>query len=169
MPAPSPSPAVGASRLWCLLAGAGLLLGGVVGFGYESSFATGERLVADRIAGIFDTNGWHNLIHLAIGLLALTAAGRAPRGAAVLLGALLTVLGIWGLAVTDHGAGTLLDTVPVGSEVNLLHLLTGLAGIGAALLDRPPDLGRLRRVGQRSTWTGRARPGRPDRPGREPA
>jgi hypothetical protein len=142
-----------------------LVLGGVVGFGYESSFATGERLVADRIAGIFDTNGWHNLIHLAIGLFALAAASRTPRQAAVVLGALLTLLGAWGVAVTDHGAGSLLDTVPVGSEVNLLHLLTGLAGIGAALLDRPPDLGRLRGVGQRSSRIGPGRR-RPDRPRR---
>ena len=61
----------------------------------------------------------------------------------MLIGALFTVLGLWGLLVTDQGSGSLLDTIPVGTEDNLLHLAVGLTAIAAGFAGsggagRPP-------------------------------
>ena len=123
-----------AARLFVLLAGAALVIGGIAGFAYEASFGTGDSYVSDNILGIFPTNGWDNILHLAAGLACLAAASRAPRAMALVLGAGFTVLGIWGILETDRGVGSLLDTIPVGTEDNLLHLALGLTGIAAGLL-----------------------------------
>jgi hypothetical protein len=120
-----------------------LTLGGVLGFLYESSFATGASLVSDELVGIFDVNGWVNLLHLLLGLAALAAASRAPREAALGLGALLVLLAVWGGAVSDRGVGTLLDALPLDSASNLARALVGIAGLLAAFTDRPPQLARL--------------------------
>jgi hypothetical protein len=161
----SPSPS-SASPLWCLLAGALLTLAGVAGFLYESSFATGASMVSDEIAGTVDTNGWSNAIHLLAGLAALAAASRRPRQAALALGGLLTVLALWGIAVTDHGIGAILDAVPVDSAGNFARLMVGGTGLLAGLADRPPDptalLARLHRQVDRR----RERRGRNERRGR---
>lgn len=128
-----------AARLFVLLCGAALVVGGVAGFAYESSFGTGEEFVSDDILGIFPTNGWDNTLHLLAGFACLAAASRAPRAMALALGAGFTVLAIWGFAETEGGVGSLLDTIPVATEDNFLHLALGLTGIAAGLLTpRPP-------------------------------
>src|SRR5687767_9014912 len=68
-----------AARLFVLVVGAALVVGGIAGFAYEASFGTGESYVSDDILGIFPTNGWDNTLHLAAGLACLLAASRAPR------------------------------------------------------------------------------------------
>ncbi len=123
-----------AARLFVLVVGAALVIGGIAGFAYESSFGTGESYVSDNILGTFPTNGWDNVLHLAAGVACLIAASRAPRAMALAVGAGFTALGVWGLIVTDHGVGNLLDTIPVGTEDNILHLTLGLTGIAAGLL-----------------------------------
>ena len=123
-----------AARLYVLVVGAALVIGGVAGFAYESSFGTGESYVSDDILGIFPTNGWDNVLHLAAGVACLIAASRAPRPMALAIGAGFTILGVWGMIVTDHGVGNLVDAIPVGTEDNLLHLALGLTGIAAGLL-----------------------------------
>lgn len=128
-----------AARLFVLLCGAALVIGGIAGFAYESSFGTGDSYVSDDILGIFPTNGWDNTLHLLAGVACLIAASRAPRAMALALGAGFTVLAVWGFLETDRGVGTLLDTIPVGTEDNLLHLALGLTGIAAGLISpRPP-------------------------------
>ncbi len=132
-----------AARLFVLLVGAALVIGGIAGFFYEADFGTGANFVSDDILGLFPTNGWDNLFHLLAGAACLAAATRAPRGMALAIGALFTVLGLWGLLVTDQGSGSLLDTIPVGTEDNLLHLAVGLTAIAAGLAGsggagRPP-------------------------------
>lgn len=132
-----------AARLFVLLVGAALVIGGIAGFFYEADFGTGASFVSDEILGLFPTNGWDNLLHLLAGAACLAAATRAPRPMALAIGALFTVLGFWGLLVTDQGAGSLLETIPVGTEDNLLHLAVGLIAIAAGLAGssgggRPP-------------------------------
>ncbi len=128
-----------AARLFVLVVGAALVIGGIAGFAYEASFGTGDSYVSDNILGVFPTNGWENALHLAAGLACLAAASRAPRAMSLLLGAGFTVLGVWGMTQTDHGAGALLSAIPVGTELNILHLAVGVTGVAAGLISaRPP-------------------------------
>ena len=66
------------ARLYCLLVGGVLVVAGIIGFFYEASFAVGNEVVADEVFGILAVNGWHNLVHIAIGGLLLIAAGAPP-------------------------------------------------------------------------------------------
>jgi len=125
-----------AARLFVLLVGGALLIGGIAGFLYEADFGTGDGLVSDDIIGVFPTNGWDNLFHLIAGLACLAAASRAPREMALAIGALFTVAALWGLLATDRGVGSLAETIPVSTEDNLLHLAVGLTAIAAGLLGR---------------------------------
>jgi hypothetical protein len=132
------------ARLYCLLVGAVLVIAGIIGFFYESSFATGDSIREDDAFGILGVNGWHNVVHLGVGALLLAAAGSAARPAALFVGALYIVLCILGFIATgDSGIGfiaendTLLKAVPVNNEDNVLHLILGIAGVGAALATRP--------------------------------
>lgn len=128
------------ARLFVLLIGAALVIGGIAGFFYEADFGTGERMVADDVLGIFPTNGWDNLMHLIAGFACLLAASRGPRQMALAIGGLFTVLAVWGLLVSDGGVGSLLDVIPVDTGDNLLHLAIGLTGIAAGMAGarRPP-------------------------------
>ena len=79
--------------------------------------------------GILAVNGWHNVVHLLTGLLGLAAVGYAAREYALGLGLVYLVVAIWGFII---GSGeSILTIVPVNTEDNILHLLLGLAGLGA--------------------------------------
>jgi hypothetical protein len=132
------------ARLYCLLVGAVLVIAGIIGFFYESSFATGDSIRVDEAFGILDVNGWHNVVHLAIGALLLVAAGSAARPVALFVGVLYIVLCILGFVATGNGGigfvaenDTLFRLVPVNSEDNVLHLVLGISGVIAALATRP--------------------------------
>src|SRR5882762_4002143 len=113
----SPSPA----RLYAALAGALLFVLGIVGFFYGSSFgAPGE--VAEALAGL-RVNAWLNLLYAALGALGLLLAGSASRAYALGAGALLTVLGVWGLAL-DPGAAVL-GFLPAAGTNETLALVLG--------------------------------------------
>jgi Domain of unknown function (DUF4383) len=135
-----PSPA----RLYCLLVGAVLVVAGIIGFFYEASFASGDSIRSDDVFGILSVNGWHNLVHIAIGAVLLLAAGSAARGAALAVGVLYIVLCVLGFIATgNNGIGfvaendTLLKLVPVNNEDNVLHLILGITGLIAAFATRP--------------------------------
>lgn len=129
------------SRLYGLLAAILLTLLGVLGFFYDSSFGTGSGLASDDLAGILLVNGWRNVVYLASGLLALVLAPRTPVATALALGAFYLAFGLWGLAETERGIGSILDALPLADRDNALHLVLGGLGLVAALLD-----GSLRRV-----------------------
>lgn len=156
----------GPARLYALLAGALLALLGVLGFFFDAGFATGGDLSADDVLGTIVVNGWRNVVYLASGLLALGFAARHPRATAAALGAFYLVLGVWGLIVTDHDIGSILEVLPLTDTDNALHLVVGGLGAIAAIADGP-----LPRLGSRPR-TRRDRPrgrGRPRRPRRDPA
>ena len=88
------------ARLYCLLVGGVLVIAGIIGFFYEASFAVGNEVVADDVFGILAVNGWHNLVHIAIGGLLLVAAGGAARPAALFVGVLYLVLAGLGFIAT---------------------------------------------------------------------
>jgi hypothetical protein len=132
------------ARLYCLLVGAVLVVAGIIGFFYEASFATGDSIRSDDVFGILSVNGWHNLVHIAIGAVLLLAAGSAARVAALWVGVLYIVLCVLGfIATSNNGIGfvaendTLLKLVPVNNEDNVLHLILGITGVIAAFATRP--------------------------------
>src|SRR5215211_6921578 len=96
------------AQTYALLFGITLVGAGIVGFFYSADF--GDPGHVDGVLGILDVNGWHNVVHIATGLIGLAVAGF--------------------IAGDGH---TLLSIVPVNTEDNLLHLLIGIAGLGAGL------------------------------------
>jgi hypothetical protein len=121
-----------------------LVVAGIIGFFYEASFATGDSIRSDDVFGVLAVNGWHDLVHIAIGAVLLLAAGSAARGAALWVGLLYIVLCVLGfIATSNNGIGfvaendTLLKLVPVNNEDNVLHLILGITGVIAAFATRP--------------------------------
>jgi hypothetical protein len=115
------------AQTWARLIGATLVVVGAVGFAYSSAFGSpGET---DAVLGIFDVNGFHNLLHIFSGLLGLALAG-SYAGARVycfLLAGAYTLVAIWGFALGDGEA--LLSIVPVNTEDNFLHLFIALVSL----------------------------------------
>jgi Domain of unknown function (DUF4383) len=131
-------------RLYCLLVGGVLVIAGIIGFFYEGSFATGDSIRTEDVFGVLSVNGWHNLVHIAIGALLLICAGSAARGAALFVGIRYIVLCVLGFIATGHGGITfvakddvLIKLVPVNNEDNVLHLILGITGVIAYLASRP--------------------------------
>jgi hypothetical protein len=121
------------ARLYAGVFGAVLVVAGIIGFFYEAEF-TSDESVRDAVFGILDVNGWHNLVHIATGVLGLAAyqAGSyASRTYALGLGAVYIVVAIWGFAVGD--GDSILSIIPVNTEDNVLHVLIGVAGLAAGL------------------------------------
>ena len=132
------------ARLYCLLVGAVLVIVGIIGFFYEASFASGDSIRSADVFGVLAVNGWHNLIHIAIGALLLIAAGSAARGASLFVGVLSIVLCVLGfIATSNSGIGfvaendTLIKLVPVNNQDNVLHLIFGITGVIAFYASRP--------------------------------
>jgi hypothetical protein len=119
------------ARLYCTLVGAVLVIAGIIGFFYTAGFDTGVSGVAadtDEVFGILAVNGWHNVVHILLGLLGLLAAGYAAREYALGVGLVYIILAIWGFADGDN---IILGLVPLNNEDNFLHLILGLTGVAA--------------------------------------
>jgi hypothetical protein len=115
------------AKLYATLVGAVLTIAGIVGFFYSGSF--GSPGDVDKVFGILAVNGWHNIVHLATGLLGLAAAGYAARQYALGLGLVYLAVAIWGFII---GSGdSILSIVPVNTSDNILHLILGLTGLAA--------------------------------------
>ena len=82
------------------------MVAGIIGFFYEASFAVGNEVVADNVFGILAVNGWHNLVHIAIGGMLLIAAGGAARPAALFVGVLYLILAGLGFIATGGDGNT---------------------------------------------------------------
>ena len=118
---------------YALIVGAVLVVAGILGFFYNASFGSGNGTSRDAVLGILDVNGWHNVFHIAsgaVGLLLLRSYG-AARVYALGLGALYLVVTLLGFLAGD--GSELFSLIPVNTEDNFLHLLIGIAGLGAGL------------------------------------
>ena len=117
------------ARLYATLVGAVLVIAGIIGFFYSASFGSpGET---DDIFGILSVNAWHNIFHIVTGAIGLLVAGYAARQYALWLGVIYIVLTIWGFII---GSGeSILGFIPINTEDNVLHLILGVLGIGAAI------------------------------------
>jgi hypothetical protein len=122
MEAPSPA------RLYATALGAFLVVLGIVGFFYSASF--GSPGAVEDALGVLRANAWLNLLHIATGALGLLAAGYASRRYALGIGALYTVLAIWGFAL--GGGAAILGFLPAGGGNDGLHLALGVLGLAAA-------------------------------------
>ncbi len=123
MDAPSPA------RLYASLVGATLVVFGIVGFFYSSSFGSPGEV--DEVFGVFAVNGWANVLHILTGALGLFVAGYASRWYSLWLGAIYVVLAFWGFALGPGEA--ILGFLPVDTGIDLLHLALGALGVAAAL------------------------------------
>src|SRR3954449_6051139 len=66
------------AQRYALVIGLSLTAAGIVGFFYSGAF--GKPGKVEDVFGVLDVNGWHNLVHLATGLLGL-AVWRSYFGA----------------------------------------------------------------------------------------
>lgn len=136
------------ARLYATLVGGALVIGGIIGFFYNGHFGSGSDAFGNdqsvKVFGILAVNGWHNLFHIATGLIGLIVAGYAARQYALAVGLLYVVLAIWGFILGD--GHNLLGIIPVNTEDNFLHLLLGLLGLGAgaATPEQPARAARRR-------------------------
>jgi hypothetical protein len=122
------------AQIYALAFGITLLVIGIAGFFADASFGTGDGLSGDELVA-FEVNGWHNLVHVASGLLGL-ALWRRPdtaRSYALGFGAVYAVVTLWGFLDGD----TVLWLLPVNTADNLLHLAIAAAGIIAGLASSP--------------------------------
>ena len=120
---------VSPARLYATAVGALLILLGIAGFFYGSSF--GSPGTVDHTLGALRTNGWLNLLWAALGALGLLLAGSASRADALTTGLLLTTLGVWGLILDPSDA--ILSFIPASGANEALNLTLGLLGLLAAL------------------------------------
>jgi hypothetical protein len=136
------------AQVYSLVAGAVLLLGGIAGFFYNASFASGDGTERDALLGILDVNGWHNVVHILTGALGLAVAGSygASRGYAIGLG--LVYLGVALLGFIAGDGDEILNLIPVNTEDNLFHLLLGVAGLAAGLATPGTPAPSLARTGR---------------------
>ncbi len=121
------------AQVFALVIGATLLIAGIVGFFYNASFGTGDGTERDAVLGILDVNGWHNVVHIASGAIGLLLAGSygGARGYALVFGGIYLVVALLGFIAGD--GEEIFNLIPVNTEDNFLHLLIGLAGVGAGL------------------------------------
>ena len=121
------------AQLYALIFGVVLVGAGILGFFYESSFSSGDDAPRDAVLGILDVNGWHNVVHIASGVVGLAVAGSYANARLYALGfgAVYIVVAILGFI---YGNGDeIFDIIPINTEDNVLHALIGVAGIGAGM------------------------------------
>jgi hypothetical protein len=118
------------AQIYSLAFGATLLLVGILGFIAEASFDAGANVNGSDLI-VFEVNGWHNLVHIASGLvgLALWRNPASARSFALGFGAVYLVVTLWGFV----DGNDVLGLIPVNGADNVLHLLIALAGIAAGL------------------------------------
>lgn len=100
------------ARLYAALIGAFLLVLGIVGFFYDASFTSLDKL--EPALGAIEVNAWFNLLYVFIGAIGLLVAGASSRGYSLAVGILFSLLGIFGFGTQG------------------LHLAIGLLGLAAA-------------------------------------
>jgi hypothetical protein len=121
------------AQVYAFVFGATLLLAGIVGFFYTANFSTGDDARADALIGVFDVNGWHNVVHILSGVLGLALA-RSWRGAKLYawgFGTVYLAVTVWGFVIGSGEA--ILGLIPVNTADNFLHLAISLLGIMAAI------------------------------------
>ena len=128
------------AQWYCLVFGVALLLAGVVGFAVDAGFDVGSDIDGDKLLGIFEVSGIHNLIHIASGaaLLAASPKRASARLVAIVFGVVYLLVTIIGFIQGDN----VLGIIPVNTADNFLHVAISLLGIGAGLASPNDDTAR---------------------------
>jgi hypothetical protein len=124
------------ARIYALVVGVVLVAAGVIGFFYESAFSSDES-VRGAVLGLLDVNGWHNVVHIATGLLGILAARTlsSARTYCLVFGIVYAVVCLWGFVL--GGEGSILSIIPINTEDNILHLLLAAGGFAAYAASSP--------------------------------
>jgi hypothetical protein len=124
------------AQWYCLLAGISLLLAGILGFIVDSGFDTGQGIQGDKLI-VFEVNGWHNLVHIASGLLLLAASPKraSARTVAIAFGVVYGVVTIIGLIDGED----VLGIIPVNPADNVLHIALTVLGLVTGFMSRGRD------------------------------
>jgi hypothetical protein len=119
------------AQVFALVIGLTLVVAGIIGFFYNASFGTGNGTERDAVLGILDVNGWHNVVHIASGVVGLAVVGSydGSRWYAFGLGAVYLLVALLGF-IAGNG-DEIFNLIPINTEDNFLHLLIGIAGVGA--------------------------------------
>jgi len=111
---------------------------GILGFVYDQTFPVGataaEGASSEHVLGIFETNGWHSLAALLLGIITayFTMYPRRARDAALIIG--LLHVGIVAALVVWHPSTFWLAS---NGADQVVHASTAIGGIASALLTRP--------------------------------
>jgi hypothetical protein len=121
------------AQIYSLAFGATLLLVGILGFIAESSFDAGSDVNGSNFI-LFEVNGWHNLVHIASGLvgLALWRSVVGARNFALGFGLVYGIVTVWGFVDGNDVVGL----IPVNAADNVLHLAIAGLGIATGLASR---------------------------------
>ena len=112
---------------FCLLGGVSLAGAGIWGFFLgEIDWRTGDSLGGPEVLGLFEVNGWHNLVHVATGalLLATMSTTASARYGALAFASAYALVTVWGFIDGNDVA----NVIPVNTADNVLH--GALAGVG---------------------------------------
>ncbi|MGN6256980.1 MAG: DUF4383 domain-containing protein [Solirubrobacterales bacterium] len=115
------------ARLYATVAGALLVVLGIVGFFYDASFVSLHD--TEQALGALEVNAWFNLFYVFTGAVGVLVAGASSRWYALAMGVLFTLVGIFGL-------GT-----------QWLHLTIGLLGFAAAASTPKPKRAQRQKRG----------------------
>lgn len=141
------------ARTYATVVGGGMILLGLTGFFYSSSFATSDGFVAEKAFGLFYVNGWQNTLHLAAGALGLALAMRGARLYCLGSGVVWIVLAAGGFFGSHGGeeVPSMGGFLPAGTATNLLNLALGclaLAVLAGPATARVPPAARRKKTGQ---------------------
>jgi hypothetical protein len=125
------------AQWFAYLVGAVLVLAGILGFFWDAGFDTGGNIDGDKVLGILEVNGIHNVIHILSGALLLAVA---PKRATARLGviAFAVVYAVVTLIGLIDGQ-TVLGLIPVNGPDNVLHVLLTLGALLAGLASPADD------------------------------
>ena len=126
------------ARLFMLVSAVVHLPLGIIGLIYEPTFPLGSRAAAeagsDHLFGILETNGWHSLAALGVGIVSayFTMYPLRARDAALIVGVFHVGL-VAALAVWDPSVFWLASN---GAD-QIIHASTAVGGIASGLLTSP--------------------------------
>ena len=125
------------AQWYTLIFGATLLLVGLVGFAADAGFDVGSDIDGDKLLGIFEVSGIHNLVHIASGALLLAASPKraSARLVALAFGVVYLLVAIVGFIQGDNVIGL----IPVNSADNFLHVAISVLGIAAGVASSGDD------------------------------
>ncbi len=126
-----------AAQWFAYAVGLVLVAAGLIGFAYDGSFDTGQGIDGDKVLGILEVNGIHNIVHIASGLLLLLVAPKrvTARYGVIAFGLVYALVTLIGLIDGEDVLGLL----PVNPADNILHIALTLLALLAGFASPADD------------------------------